>query len=549
MAPRNGTVKRQLRKTPWIEKISTSTYPALSIDPKKFQDTKFELIILDEFHRIGAPEWKNATDNLLAANPKALVLGTSATNIRFLDQCRDMADEIFDGNAVFGPNLPEAIATRLLPNPTYVTAFYSLDTEIQRAGETINQKSDGPIQRDIMHKQLYKLHSQWSASQHISNIIAKHSTCNARKYIVFCESIEHLNAMESQVCFWMKKAFGTKSNPYIRTRTYVVHSGISEPRNEKEISTFENSDPGDTEIELLFSVDMLNESIHIRGVDGVFLLRKTISPVLYLQQIGRTLACDGSEVPVIFDLVDNGGNIKHANFRSDLAEANASLNKKRRSAGLPMIKPVEAIVHDYVTETSDLINDMLHVFDPWESKFRQLEEFFRSNGHCNVAQRNSSLGKWVNHQRTLKSKGLLCDDKIKRLSVLDFQWNAISDFSEKMISYLKEVYKETGKCLYKTGDPDADRWMESMRRMHRGGSLTSERLEFLESIDFVWNHFEHSWNSKYYLLTQFYHDNGNSNAPKDHPELGRWVRSQRDRANTLSSKRIDMLNKIGFRWR
>ena len=41
--------------------------------------------------------------------------------------------------------------------------------------------------------------------------------------------------------------------------------------------------------------------------DGVVMLRPTISPIVYLQQIGRCLACssDGSTSPVIFDLVNN----------------------------------------------------------------------------------------------------------------------------------------------------------------------------------------------------------------------------------------------------
>ena len=52
---------------------------------------------------------------------------------------------------------------------------------------------------------------------------------------------------------------------------------------------------------------MLNEGIHIKDVDGVVMLRPTISPIVYLQQIGRCLACssDGSTSPVIFDLVNN----------------------------------------------------------------------------------------------------------------------------------------------------------------------------------------------------------------------------------------------------
>lgn len=35
---------------------------------------------------------------------------------------------------------------------------------------------------------------------------------------------------------------------------------------------------------------MLNEGIHVDDVDGVILLRPTVSPIIYLQQIGRALS-------------------------------------------------------------------------------------------------------------------------------------------------------------------------------------------------------------------------------------------------------------------
>ena len=60
--------------------------------------TGYDLICLDEFHRAGAPEWGEAVDALLTANPQAKVFGTTATHIRYLDDERNMADELFGGN-------------------------------------------------------------------------------------------------------------------------------------------------------------------------------------------------------------------------------------------------------------------------------------------------------------------------------------------------------------------------------------------------------------------------------------------------------------------
>ena len=59
----------------------------------------FEYLILDEFHRAGAEKWGIKVQELMKKNPDAKVLGLTATNIRYLDNQRDMADEIFQ-NAI-----------------------------------------------------------------------------------------------------------------------------------------------------------------------------------------------------------------------------------------------------------------------------------------------------------------------------------------------------------------------------------------------------------------------------------------------------------------
>ena len=60
-------------------------------------------IILDEFHRAGAECWGESTVALLKLCPNAKLLGLTATNIRYLDNNRDMAEELFDGHMMCLP--------------------------------------------------------------------------------------------------------------------------------------------------------------------------------------------------------------------------------------------------------------------------------------------------------------------------------------------------------------------------------------------------------------------------------------------------------------
>ena len=81
-----------------------------------------DYIILDEFHRCGAAEWGKSVRKLLNACPNAKRLGLSATNIRYLDNQRNMAEEIFDGKIASEMTLGEAIVRGILPEPKYVIA-------------------------------------------------------------------------------------------------------------------------------------------------------------------------------------------------------------------------------------------------------------------------------------------------------------------------------------------------------------------------------------------------------------------------------------------
>ena len=73
------------------------TYSKLMLCTDFNSEKKLDYIILDEFHRCGAAEWGKGVQRILLEYPEAKVLGLSATNVRYLDGQRDMAEELFDG--------------------------------------------------------------------------------------------------------------------------------------------------------------------------------------------------------------------------------------------------------------------------------------------------------------------------------------------------------------------------------------------------------------------------------------------------------------------
>lgn len=106
---------------PAPENICFYTYAALSMmDEQMLEELRADCIILDEFHRCGAKEWSRGVEALLEQCPDAPVLGLSATSIRYLDNERGMADELFDGCIASEMTLGEAIGRGILPAPKYV---------------------------------------------------------------------------------------------------------------------------------------------------------------------------------------------------------------------------------------------------------------------------------------------------------------------------------------------------------------------------------------------------------------------------------------------
>ena len=88
---------------------------------------------------------------MLSLYPDAKVLGLSATNIRYLDNKRDMADELFDGRIASNMTLGEAIVRGILTPPKYVLSVFSYKGEFERYSAKI-----GKIKNKAVHDRAEK---------------------------------------------------------------------------------------------------------------------------------------------------------------------------------------------------------------------------------------------------------------------------------------------------------------------------------------------------------------------------------------------------------
>ena len=276
-----------------FDNIQFMSYSRLMKNEDSIETLHPDYIILDEFHRCGAAEWGKSVRKLLTACPDAKRLGLSATNIRYLDNQRNMAEEIFDGKIASEMTLGEAIVRGILPEPKYVIAMYSYKKELDQLKKRVQALSNQGLITENQ-KLLEQLRRALEQAEGLDIVFEKHMEKKNGKYIVFCSGKEHMDEMKEQASTWFRRV---DREPRIYTAFY------NDTATDREFREFKKDNS--EHLKLLFCIDMLNEGVHVDDVDGVILLRPTVSPIIYLQQIGRALSAGSGKTPVIFDLVNN----------------------------------------------------------------------------------------------------------------------------------------------------------------------------------------------------------------------------------------------------
>ena len=285
--------------------LERKTYQKLmKLSDEEIGKMDVDIVILDEFHHCGAPEWGAGVERLLAKNPDAQVLGLSATPIRYFDKSRDMAEELFGDNIASEMSLEEAINSGILPRAKYVSALYEFDEELGKMQENIERITDSEEkkQAQAMFERLTKQVDE--NTENLPTMLSEHMKVKNGKYIVFCKNIEDMQEKIKQA----QSLFGEVN---LNIRTYTVSSKSTETDNNRTLKRFEKDDDED-KLKLMFAVDMLNEGYHINDLDGVVMMRPTYSPTIYAQQLGRALTVkneNGTE-PLVIDLVNNFDSIK-----------------------------------------------------------------------------------------------------------------------------------------------------------------------------------------------------------------------------------------------
>ena len=256
---------------------------------------KYNLIITDELHRLGAEVWRKKVEELLYQNLSASILGLTATERRYREG-RNMNEELGYKCVSYLP-VADAIERHILPAPKYIIGYSNYSVILDNLKNlAIKVQAD----QDFIDK-INKKKIDWVKSNGLSRIVRRHLPKSVHKIIVFCESIERCDNIKDELDNILTGA------GFNNLKFFIANSS-NHKKAKKAIKEF-SEDCIAGEVKIIISVNMLNEGIHVKGAEACFMFRKTTSGNIYLQQLGRILSnINTKKHPVVFDLVDNISN-------------------------------------------------------------------------------------------------------------------------------------------------------------------------------------------------------------------------------------------------
>ncbi len=544
----------------------------------QLSDLRSDYIILDEFHRCGARAWGEGVRKLLEQYPAVPVLGLTATAVRYLDDQRDMAEELFGNCVASEMTLGEAIVRGIIKPPKYILCAYSYQAKLERYERRIRNLKRRKAREDA-ERCLEKLRRRLGDAEGIGKIFEKYLSENPEgtgssspfeysqkaegpgKYLVFCSSYEHLLQMRECCRDWLKN---------IDADPHFYHYYTLDPETVKQFEAFKN-DKDEEHLKLLFCIDALNEGVHVEDISGVILLRPTTSPIVYKQQIGRALTASDSGVPLIFDIVDNvEGLYSIGALQEEIQQAREYFDATGRG-DLELLETFEVI--DEAADCRRLFEQLEETLSiPWEDMYQIAKEYYLKHQNIEVpvnyqTEDEYPLGRWLETQRRVyrgNVSGILGAERKKKLDDLGMRWNTRLDVNFMKMYPAAKKYRELHGDLNvpaayvdDAGQPLGE-WIHSLRRRFRQGRklyLTSEQLRMLEELgmDFAMSR-QKVWEENYETLKTFQLKYPGQSISKEWKtpsgkSLYDWQKAQITayRKGKLSAEKISLLQEAGVR--
>lgn len=236
-----------------------------------FRKDEFQLIVIDEAHRIGAESYQRMMNYF---SPD-LWIGMTASP--------DRSDK-FDVYAAFDHNIAHEIRLQEAMRLNLLCPFHYYGiTDIFVDGE---EKEKRDFARLVCDERVNYIIEKAEYFDHSGNRV---------KGLAFCSSLEESKQLS--------KKFNERGY-----KTIALSGADSQDVREQAVKRLED-DNRDNGLDYIFTVDIFNEGIDIPQVNQILMLRPTESPIIFVQQLGRGLRkAENKEFVMILDFIGNYSN-------------------------------------------------------------------------------------------------------------------------------------------------------------------------------------------------------------------------------------------------
>lgn len=440
-----------------------------------------DLLILDEFHHLGAPIWGAIINKIIETHTNIKVFGMTAYTVRRRGTAyeRDMAnqetEELFSNKIVSRYDLCDAMIDGIIPQPIYKTSYilFKLEQELEEKVKSMNISSEEYKEYiSILESAKKRIAEAPSIPELIKNNIKKDG-----KYIYFCppvseEGTNDIATIKKEAMEWFKQYIPEEDIIFYETTSYMGKLGKFNREafyNDKTLS----GERADGKLRVMFAINQYNEGIHAPNIDGVIMGRSTTSDIVYFEQLGRALSVRGNTkeqyeelrkydidyliklcsdrdikinitdskekliqkliAPIVIDLTNNFEFIKELenNLKDRIEEIRLKGSKGKTYRKLKEVSfDIEVLNSDLFQMLFDLKNRLLSL--DWENMYKLAEKYYLHYGNLEIPfefktkdgvdydETGSNLGTWLHSQKRRYKEQKLSNERLEKLVKIGF---------------------------------------------------------------------------------------------------------------------------------
>ncbi len=551
--------------------LEFKTYQSLiNMSEEELTTLDMDMLIVDEFHHIGAPVWGQRIKTIVESHENTKILGMSAYTVRDRGTLyeRDMVNpdnnELFSNSVVSRYDLCDAIIDGVLPKPIYKSGYVYLDKTADYLEERLSKLDHNSKDYKELVPMLKDIKRRLHEAPTVKDIFKKNIKLDG-KYIYFCppnteDGKNDIETIIQETQLWIKE-MGLKNEDY---EFYVSTSKMGDLGKKNRFAFYNDEDlegnKTNKKLRIMFAINQYNEGVHAPGIDGVIMGRQTQSDIVYFEQLGRGLAIKGRNKKEYDRL--------YLNSKEDLVELCNNKEIKIKD-----IYSKEEMIEKLLAPTIiDLANNIGYI--------KQLENNLKDRVKDIQSKGNTKKKKRIIHLNdTSFDIDMINEDLFSTLKYmndrLSMTWDNKYELAKVYYKHYGNLeisvkFRTTNGIEYDENGIALGRWIGTQRQAYQGkgtNQITEEQIKKLEQIGMRFETYDRRgvWNKKYNLAKIYYEHYGNLEVPvkfkttngieydENGIALGKWTDTQRQAyqgkgTNKITEEQIKKLEQIGMRF-